>query len=456
MAEVFASENYYLHHMMRIFGVNPATVSQYDGLARFNLADGNGTIYGDADHPFTTTTSFNDSASLDAFGRLRVSQQHTLFDSQFSHSTLPLFWESSTTAGGSATHDPYQSTMVLRVDGTNAASVIRQTKRYFTYQPGKSQLILMTFVLGAATADVRKRIGYFDVSNGMFLEQDGSGVGFVRRSKLSVAAATDTLVVQADWNIDRMDGTGKSGINLDFTKAQILLIDMEWLGVGRARIGFVVNGIVYYAHEFLHANVMSTVYMTTATLPLRYEITRTAIGAGNTDLLQICSTVSSEGGIQEKNLTFGYAMVAGRTVSTSPYPILSIRVNPTSLASDINRETVIPIGLSVFTTDQPVAYWLVYNGTLTNPSWVALDATNSGVDYDISATAIANGTQIGGGGFVATSNSSRAAIQSSIDGVLYLTNNVAGDTGDTLSVVCQRVGASNATTFAALEWKEIY
>lgn len=398
----------------------------------------------------------DDAGQLDAFGRLRVSEPQTLFETQFQYNSAPLFWDSTLAGGGTATHLPNEAAIRLRVADAENDQVIRQTRRYIRYQPGKSQLIKQTFVMGAADDTVRRRVGYFDASNGLFLEQQ-TGMRFIRRTYVS-GTATDTKVEQADWNLDPMDGTGPSGITLDFTKSQILFFDIEWLGVGRVRCGFFVDGAPYFAHAFYNTNSLATVYMTTANLPLRYEITRTAAGSGNADLYQICSAVESEGGRDERAITIGYNMLASRAVSNADLPVLSIQLSTVfPIGGTIpNRETVIPSMYSIYTEDAAIRYHFILNGTLTSPSWQTVNSTSSGVQYDVSATAISGGTVINGGGYVVSTQQSRGAVESQLDTDLFMSLNSAGDASDVLSIVCQRLTATNSDTWCSLTWKELY
>jgi hypothetical protein len=179
-------------------------------------------------------------------------------------------------------------------------SVIRETTKVFSYQPGKSLLVLNTFVMNSPKENLRQRIGYFGADNGMYFE-----IGmeqhryFVERS---LSTGTETVVAQANWNIDKLDGTGVSGITLDITKAQILWMDIEWLGLGTVRMGFVIDGKFIHCHSFHHANFIESTYITTASLPLRYEIANTGITTSSSTLKQVCSTVISEGGYELRGL----------------------------------------------------------------------------------------------------------------------------------------------------------
>lgn len=401
------------------------------------------------------TVTFKDSPAQDAFGRLRTSDPVTLFASQFQYDLQPLMWESALTAGGTATHLPNESSVRLRV-ATNGDKVIRQSRIYTRYRPGKSLLVALTFVMGSDTANVRKRLGYFDASNGIFLEQNGvTQTSIVRRTSTS-GSPVDNLVAQADWNLDKFDGTGPSGITLDFTKAQILMMDLQWLGVGRVRVGFDINGVFYPAHQFLNANNLSTVYMTTANLPIRYEIEATGAIGGNTDLIQICSMVSSEGGFESE---LGMPRSFGRTTATSVTsrrPILSIRPKLT-FNGIVNRGLILPEGVSL-TAATNDSYWeLVYGGTVsTGTAWTSVSA-NSLTEYDVGSSAISGGEVIASGFIVTASGGGSPRLQTSenIISRFPLTLDIAGTGFTTLSLVCTSFTGTSSVT-GTIDWRELF
>ena len=272
--------------------------------------------------------SYANSPNIDAFGRLRTSTPFTLFDSSHRFDDNGL-WSTSTATGGTATFNAAQGLMDLDVTTASGSQVLRETTKVFSYQPGKSLLVLSTFVMSPAKTNLRQRVGYYGTNNGYYLELNNTTVSFVERSFVT-GAIVDTPVTQASWNVDPMNGSGPSGITLDLTKAQILFMDLEWLGVGTVRIGFVVDGNFYVCHRFNHANLIASTYITTASLPLRYEITNTGTTSGPSELKQICSTVLSEGGYQLTGLqqAIGIPVTTPRTLSGAGTfrPIVSIRL----------------------------------------------------------------------------------------------------------------------------------
>lgn len=380
-------------------------------------------VVGNIDTMGLTDTSF------DAFGRLQVSEPYTLFDSQNRYQADPQF-DTSLTGSGSTTYLPNESTVQLNVTNASGDAVVRQSYRSLPYQPGKGLQVLATFVMGTAKTNLIQRVGYFNSQNGVFFQRSGALLSFVLRSYISGSASDARTVNQADWNGDKLDGTGASGLTLDLTKAQILWMDFEWLGVGSVRCGFIINGIFYVCHTFNNANDITSVYMTTAILPVRYEISNAALTSGSSSLKQICSTVISEGGYQQKAQLSWARMTSATTVTTAFEPLTSIRLKSTSLGA-----VVIPAAFSVLpigsTLDYEVA--LIKNPTLTGASW-ASNTTN--VERDIAATALTGGTVVSTA-FVSGSNQGSGVVSG------------GGDYNFDLQLGASIAGVSDVYTLAA-------
>jgi hypothetical protein len=402
------------------------------------------------------TTTLGDTPQRDAFSRFRASQPVSVFDTQFQYNTQPLLWESVITGGATAANIANASSVLMTVS-TNGDQVARQSHRYFRYQPGKSQLVVMTGILGAVKANTRGRIGYFDAQNGLFFEQSGTAINVVQRS-FTGGSASDTPVAQANWNLDKLNGSGPSGVTLDTSKTQIFIIDLQWLGVGRVRFGFDVGGQIIYVHQFLNANSIASVYMTTANLPLRYELTMTGATTATT-MTQICQSVISEGGFEdERGLLFTANNGITTIAVTTRRPILSIQTKPT-FNSLTNRGFIEPQSVECQIGSGTALVEVVYNGTLTGASFTSVDA-NSLTNRDSSATAISGGTvllsfYVSGGAGASPRVVGLNTLGSLVGRLVALTLDVAGTTPDTLTVVVTSfTGSVDAT--AAFQWKEIY
>jgi hypothetical protein len=258
------------------------------------------------------------------------------------------------------------------------------------YQPGKGLLCLATFVMNTAKTGLRQRVGYFGTQNGVFIQQNDSTVSFVLRSYISGSVSDARIVTQDNWNGDKLDGTGDSGFTLDLTKAQILWMDFEWLGVGSVRCGFIIDGQYIVCHTFENANDITSVYMTTAILPVRYEITNTAATASASSMKQICSSVVSEGGYEQTSIEHVARRTTTKTsISTTFLPLVSIRLASTAL-----NAVVLPVKFNVMptSTGDDFEVILTKNSTgLTGASWAAV-ASDANVEMDTSATAMTVGT----------------------------------------------------------------
>jgi hypothetical protein len=400
--------------------------------------------------------SFANTPNIDAFGRLRVSEPFTLFDSSHRFADNGL-WSTSTATGGTATFDANEGLVNLGVTAASGSEVIRETTKVFSYQPGKSLLVLNTFVMNAAKTGLRQRVGYYGAANGYYLELNNSTVSFYERTSVS-GSLVNNQVAQANWNVDPMDGSGPSGITLDLTKAQILFMDLEWLGVGTVRIGFVINGNFYVCHKFHHANLITSTYITTASLPLRYEITNTAATASSSRLKQICSTVLSEGGYQLNGLqqAIGIPVTTPKNLAVAGtfYPIVSIRLKTSPNRLDA---IVIATAISIIATTVGDYNWqVIASGTTTGGSWLPAPGGSS-VDYNITGTSFSTGTgRILASGYFSVSNQGSTQVDILKEALFktQLERDSFTSTPYELTVV---VATNNAggDVLASMDWEEI-
>jgi len=336
------------------------------------------------------------SNAYDAFGRLRVSNPLTIFDSKSIMSKNSLFDE-STANGGTVTYTSNKSTVNLNVTEAAGSTTIRQSKRVMSYQPGKSLLIFNTFVMNAQTENLKQKVGLFDANNGIFFQDTGTGYQIVRRTYTS-GAAVDTEINQSAWNGDKLNGTGASGFTLNAATSNILFIDIEWLGVGSVRVGFVINGQLITAHTFYNANSLTTVYMQTANLPIRYEIQRTGtLTAGTYTLQQICSSCISEGGYSPEGLEqmIGTSQISAGvnlTTANTYYNIATIKIK-----SSRPYAVIVPAGIDVLNISNGDFEWGLFINA-TPSSAFSYTSFSDNVEYDLTTVDLtATGTRVAGG-----------------------------------------------------------
>jgi hypothetical protein len=403
---------------------------------------------------------FFDGSALDAFGRLRVGQSETLFAAPATYGHNTLQWEKSSTSDGDDplfSADTRMSLLKIVAGATGGTSYII-SRAYHPYRPGKSLKISMTGVMGSATAGAVKRYGYGDDNNGIFFEQNGtSGLQFNRRTKTSGSVVNNT-VAQSSWNIDKFDGTGPSGITLDVTTGFIIEIDLQYLGMGRVRIGFNVNGILYYAHEFDNANSLAVPYMQQAMLPVLAEIVAAAGLAGDATCHFKCAEVSSEGGFED---ILGYANSAEGTVTAangSRTHILSLRPK-TTFNSIANRSIINFEDIQILVTDAAPILWEFVAGAAFSvaPTFADVNTTFSGYEKGTGGTfsnlttgvvlkaGYCNGAK-DVGQIIGNEIANRAPCTLDRSGAVTALG--------TLSVLVTGIGATSATR-CSLNWKEI-
>jgi len=334
---------------------------------------------------FDSTIQFPHTG-LDAFNRLKVSAAYTQFEGMNLYGGAdPQGFRQNTASGGTITYLTNEASWNLAVPVTSGAFARVTSKEYFTYHPGKSQLIIMTGVLGDQQTNTVKRIGYFDANDGIYFVQDGAnGLGVGIRTSTS-GSPQDTIIYQADWNADKMDGTGKSGLSVNVANAQIFLMDFQWLGVGTVRFGFEIDGQLYLCHAQHHSNKIDKVYMKSGSLPLRYEIVNTGTAPAPAELKSICSTVITEGGTQNYGFMYATPNSAPVTVASGTWtPVVSVKAN-TALNGYQYRGSYIVQSLEIFVDgNQPMAFAVFETANIATPTWVSMGA-NTALEYDLTA-----------------------------------------------------------------------
>jgi hypothetical protein len=392
----------------------------------------------------------------DAFGRFRVSNPLTLFDSSHRYADNGK-WATATGVNSTATFSSGEGLMTLNVDTTSGAFVTRETKTVASYQPGKSLQVLNTFVMASGKTNLRQRSGYFGADNGIYFEVSGNAEPcFVERSSVN-GTVEETRIYQSDWTYDKLDGKGESGFTLDPSKAQIFWIDVEWLGLGTVRTGFIINGQLIHCHSFDHANLIESTYITTASLPVRAEITNLSTTSSSSTLKQVCSTVISEGGYELRGVQINVGTPVSSpydlTAASTFYPIVSLRLKATRLDA-----VVILSALSVLGITNNARYnWNIVNGgTTTAGTWVSA-GDGSSVEYNISGTSFSSsGASIVAGGYAAGSVQGSSTIEIAKEELFkfQLTRNGLTNTPQELTLAIA-TDSAGADVLASLDFEEV-
>jgi len=390
------------------------------------------------------------SNAYDAFGRLRVSNPLTIFDSANIMSKNDLFDE-DLTGSGTVSYESNNSTVSLNTTTASGDKVIRQSKRVMTYQPGKSLLNLNTFVMNTQEENLVQKVGMFDANNGIFFEDTGTGYRFVRRTYVT-GSAVDTYANQGSWNGDNLDGTGASGYDLSFDKATIMFMDFEWLGMGAVRCGFVVDGKFITAHSFYNANDLSTVYMQTANLPIRYEIETTGTIGGAAALQQVCSTTMIEGGYAPGGIrqSIGTASLAGVNLTTAGtyYNLATIRIK-----SGRPYAVIVPIDIAASAISNS-DFQIELRLNATPSTAFSYTSYSDNVEYDLTGTTTITGGTVVGQAYLSGKGANN--LQFAQDGFNfdYQLGQTIGGTSDTLTL-CAKGGSNGDDICGTLKWVDL-
>jgi hypothetical protein len=397
--------------------------------------------------------NINFNQNLDAFSRLRVSSPSTLFDSKQIADNQPLFWDDQEVSGSgtSSTYNINQASTTLAVSNLTAGKRVRQTYRWFNYQTGKSQLILLTGVVGAPTTGITRRVGQFNDNNGYILLSTPTSVAVGIRS-YATGTAVDNIVNQADWNIDKLDGTGSSGITLDPSKTQIEAFQYQWLGVGAVTFALVIDGKTIPIHQFNHANNLTVVYTSTPNLPLRYEIENDGTGPAATTTA-ICSTVITEGGRQDTGVIRGLNRATNSLTTNNDnliYPLIGLRLKPAYFGAFVRYID----HQIICTSTAEYAWYIILKPTIvgTAPTW--LPETNSAIEYcyPTDTTTISGGTVLATG-LGSDTAQNKAGVQALVQSELAIGSSIAG-VPDEIYLGVQRLVGTTETFYSALNFSE--
>ena len=400
----------------------------------------------------------------DAFGRQRVSETFTLGDYKHLYDIDSALID-YTVSGGSITHNPNRSSVTLATTTSSGSRAVHQTKMYHNYMPGKSQMILSSFVFGNAVSGSVKRTGYYDDYNGIFLEQDQTGsLQFVIRSATGgTGSLVEERVKQADWNVNTLLS---GSFVLDVTKTQLFFTDFQWLAVGRVRCGFVYKGNTVICHTFDHTNELNVAYMQNPNLPVRCEVVNTANTATTSSMEQICSTVVSEGGYAEGGNSVALSSPSLRQITASAtMPVMAIRLK-NSYNGLKNRAFVRVNNVGAFTEDQTAQYKLVklpQSSSLTGGSWVSV-SSDSVVEYNITATSYdTSSAQDLSGGFIFAGGvgggnniAGQAQTPTINQKVNFIAQNFTSTDSEIYGLVMKNMTATATDVGCTMMWTEVY
>ena len=419
-------------------------------------------------HTVRSGISYEDKTIADSYNRLRVTTNRSVMSFKQLYSNVPdVRFETLLANGSSSLYVQNSALTELTTSTLINSSATFQSREYFVYQSGACLNVIISGLIGAQKTGSVQEIGYYDDCNGLFFRMDGDGgLSAVHRTKTS-GSVVETVVLQNNWNTNRLKGDGYSGYNLDATKTQFWWIDLQWQGTGRARFGIYHNGEAIVCHKFNFNNMLSTVYMSTPCLPVRFKIYNTAVTASPTTMKAICVAVSLESFTDPVGFPFSVYSplkninnITVETGTSNFIPVLSIRLK-TSFKTVANR---IKLKIDSFSclvsgnSTTPCIYAIIWNPTLTGAIFSDVDTTYSGTEYDITAVSLTGGV-INNSGVI---NNTTGSIRINPDDYLNynrfpMSVNMNSNSSIILCLAVKRLATMPIVeASASLEWSEIY
>lgn len=388
---------------------------------------------------------------LAGFGGLKIANERAIGVYESSLDTYDDLFSIELLTGGALTYSSDESSEVLSVTGVNGSSSKVTTNRYHYYLPGAANVIKMTAACGdTGKSGNSRRWGAYDDNDGIFFELQGTTKNVVIRSSVT-GSVVETRISQVNWNGDVLDGTGKSGVNMDITKVQVWWMDYQWLGAGRVRFGLIApDGSRITCHTFENAGAYSLPYMRTGTLPLRAENINTGSAGSSSELRIVCLAMYTEGTYEDYSFWRYSDVDASAAAVNTEVVVASIRAKST-INSKHNSVVIFPETLNVY-TDQPVAITLWQDTVVTGGTWDTL-ASAADVNY-ITTVSTAAATKFKTLYFQtgATSISLDSFFEKNDEAIQVKANGVP----EVWSISAKKLGATNANIQVNLGYKELW
>jgi hypothetical protein len=380
--------------------------------------------------------------------RLKVAPFQTVFFNTFQYGKETDVWDERIVGVGTATHNVSASNVVMQVGSTAGSKIIRQTKNVMRYIPGRPATLAFAIRLEQPKVGIRRRFGLFDDYNGAYFEDDGGTYSYVIRTS-TTGITTEIRVGRDEWNGEKFDGNGWTGVTADPTKQQMISINYEWYGAGTVDFAWLMAGETVKSHTFYNSNNQDKVWCSTPFLPIRLEIENVTGVAGTHYMYQGSNSLIQEGEPEKLGTLLSISNpITGTTMASANtyYPIISIRLKSNNLTG-----VMLLRSLQAATDDNTNVYWqLLQNATLTGGTWVNHPDPNSFMQYNITQTAVSGGSDLLSGFVI---NGSGALVDLDDKAALQLGRSGIGTISDTYTLVCASPN-TNKKALAVLNWIE--
>lgn len=331
------------------------------------------------------------SPLLAPYGDMKVVQEHIIGVYEHTQDSYDDLFYTEEISGATSTYENQYSSVLMSTAADAGSEVKRLTHRYHYYQHGTSAMIIMAVSCGDSGKVGNTRAwGYADDDYGVLFELYGSEL-YIEIRGVAQNGYTDRIkIAQHDWNGDKLDGTGSSGIILDVTKQYQYYINISW-PFGTVEWGiYSASGGRIKCHESLNDGVFIFPYIKYASLPVYYRNKNSVNTGTGSDLRVVSTVVKSEGEADYTFWRFGDLGNSGQTISgATEVPILSVKPKINLDNGLKNTISSFPETLSVYSESAPIKIRMIWctDDIFTGDTW-SLDSIDGPLLGDYTATEI--------------------------------------------------------------------
>ena len=399
----------------------------------------------------------------DMTNRVRIANPNKILETVWQYDLQPRSWSTRITGSGTVSgpgqKDPAYAQLATTTASGDKAEL--RTKRFMVYQPFRTHILTMAMIIGPAKEGLIKRFGQYTGFNGWYFEQtnDGFYIGY-RNNSFELTGTIETRVERANWNVDKLDGTGPSGLDIDDLLDQSLTFVIEYVWHGTQGIRWEIEYFdeLYTVHELIWSASDSKPFARSALLPVYFEMINTGAVASSSTMYVGPVSFNIEGGEERAGARFSVANGATGAVSatstTVPNYILGIRPKLTFNAIN-NRGSITPIRYQLF-TDNDIYYEIFIQALPTNGTWTSVDATSI-AEYSINFTTLSTVGYRIDSGYVEAGGNRAGSLSNSFESLETVSIDTLNSSAQLAVVIrAYKISGTNAAVRASLLWKETY
>lgn len=437
-----AQSSFRLQTMFRRFGVRDQTVSLIEGLnddtdslltRSVIVGKTQGGQYDNVGLGNNSSIRTEIVGPVTSFGEVRIAELTPIIQVSFPYNINTNIVTPGTTGGGYAAAS--NSLIELGVTTSNSESEILSNK-IAKYYPGQGTMFRCACFFDPGISGSEQLVGWGDDEDGYFIGYDGDQFGVLRKR-----GTVNYWTYRENFNLDPLDGSGKSGFNINPHKGNIYQIQIQWLGFGTITFSTETeNGFLVPFHKINYPNNNIETSIINPSLPVRYYIKNTT----NTTPLTLhvgSATVANEGRITVKGYGYYYSETDTNVNSTERI-LFSLR-NRSLFHGKKNKNTILVRFIEGANDHAQQGFVSIYiNTVLSGASWSDIDSNNSIAEIDTSASITTLGQLIGGALLGKTEAKS-----------IYL-DEVILNPGDIITITARESNGANGIMTGSVSWIE--